>query len=642
MKMKKNYFIKYIFNIISLIFFGFSYYLYYNSLERCFKGIDLCGRKINWIFQKVYQTVFSCFISSILIFFIYYRIISKFHLLHFLIIFCIFCILSHGYSFEDHGLINLIVFFLLLLIIIIFGFIIRRFISIIIIINKNHNIQKISYIIILSFFYYDIINPTNCADWGKGLNNTFIENNLHKYGCQIKFPKSCSYKLLKYVQDFTKLCRMNCSSSLKNNKDIIFKYSKSKLINKKSKKIGFPLTNKAIIGRLDGINNYKLTKYVIDNLFDIENKNNNNSYYELILDFSKTDLGEYIIDLKYNESLSKERQLLEKKNTPYSDNIMILFIDSVSRGNSIRQLTKTLNFFEKFMSYKGGFNPKYPEEKFHSFQFFKYHSFKYNTNGNYLPLFYGNLMEAKNIVLLTKYFKENGYITNYDSDLCQKDNTMTFHNLSEIEVYDHQFLLCDPYIAHYVTPYIRCLHGKMNAEHLYNYANQFWRKYIKNRKFSVVISNDGHEGTLEALKYIDTVIYDYLNSLLNDNLLKNTSVFLLSDHGVVMPSLYSLNDFYIFEMNLPMLYILVNDRKNITYNQQYLYIHKNQQTFITAYDIYNTINHLLYGDQYINIKNKTDKIDTPKSAFGQSLFSEIEQKKRTSKKFKDMRHYVCI
>ena len=434
---------------------------------------------------------------------------------------------------------------------------------------------------------------------------------------------------------------MNCSSSFKNNKDNIFKYSKSPLINKKSKKIGFPLTNKARIGKLDGIDNYKLTKYVIDNLFDIEN-NKNNSEYELILDFSNTDLGEYIINLKYNESLSKERKLLENKNTPYSENIMILFIDSVSRGNSIRQLTKTLNFFEKFMSYKGGFNPKYPEEKFHSFQFFKYHSFKYNTNGNYLPLFYGNFMEAKNIVLLTKYFKENGYITNYDSDLCQKDNTMTFHNLTELEVYDHQFLLCDPYVAHYVTPYIRCLHGKMNAEHLYNYANQFWRKYINSRKFSVVISNDGHEGTLEALKYIDTVIYDYLNSLFNDNLLKDTSVFLLSDHGVVMPSLYSLNNFYIFEMNLPMLYLLVNDRKNIAYNKQYLYIYKNQQTFITAYDIYNTINHLLYGDQYINIKNKTDKIDTPKSSFGQSLFNDIEQNKRTSKNFKDMHHYVCI
>jgi hypothetical protein len=109
-----------------------------------------------------------------------------------------------------------------------------------------------------------------------------------------------------------------------------------------------------------------------------------------------------------------------------------------------------------------------------------------------------------------------------------------------------------------------------------------------------------------------------------------------------MPSIYSLSDFYYLEMDLPMLYILVNDRKNVTYDQQYLYIHKNQQTFITAYDIYNTINHLLYGDQYINIKNKTEFIDTPKSPFGQSLFYDINQNKRTSKKYKYMDHSVCI
>ena len=216
------------------------------------------------------------------------------------------------------------------------------------------------------------------------------------------------------------------------------------------------------------------------------------------------------------------------------------------------------------------------------------------------------------------------------------------HNLTESEVYDHQFLLCDPNIAHFITPFIRCLHGKTDAEHLYNYANQFWRKYVNNRKFSVVILNDGHEGTLEALKYTDTIIYNYLISLFNDDLLKDTSVFLLSDHGVVMPSLYSLNDFYNLEMDLPMLYLLINDRKNISYNQQYLYIHKNQQTFITAYDIYNTINHLLYGDQYISIKNKTDSIDTPKSPFGQSLFYYIDQKQRSSRNYEYMDNSACI
>ena len=640
--MKNNYIFKYVINIISLIFFCFSYYLYYISLEKCFSGIDICGRDIRWIFRKVFQIVVSCFIFSILLFFIYFQIISKLHIFHFLICFYIFYSLSHGYSFEDHGLLNFIGFLSILSLIIIIGLILKGFISLTIFIYKAHNFKKFSYVIILSFFYYDIIDPINCSDWGKGLNDTSIENDLKIYGCQIKYPKSCPYKILKYVQDLTKFYHINCSVSHLNNKDIIFENSQSPFILNNSKKIGFPLTNKDIIGRLDGKDDTMLTKYVLDNLFDIENNTQNISDYELILDFSKNDLGEYIIDLKYNNTLSKERKLLENKITPYSENIMILFIDSVSRGNSIRQLTKTLNFFEKFMPYNGGFNPEYPEEKFHSFQFFKYHSFQFHTSGNFPRLFYGNAREVDKIVLLTKYFKENGYVTNYNSDSCQKDNTRTLHNLTESEVYDHQFLLCDPNIAHFITPFIRCLHGKTDAEHLYNYANQFWRKYVNNRKFSVVILNDGHEGTLEALKYTDTIIYNYLISLFNDDLLKDTSVFLLSDHGVVMPSLYSLNDFYNLEMDLPMLYLLINDRKNISYNQQYLYIHKNQQTFITAYDIYNTINHLLYGDQYISIKNKTDSIDTPKSPFGQSLFYYIDQKQRSSRNYEYMDNSACI
>ena len=328
--MKNNYIFKYVINIISLIFFCFSYYLYYISLEKCFSGIDICGRDIRWIFRKVFQIVVSCFIFFFFFFFIYFKIISKLHIFHFLICFYIFYSLSHGYSFEDHGLLNFIGFLSILSLIIIIGLILKGFISL------------------------------------------TIENDLKIFGCQIKYPKSCPYKILKYVQDLTKFYHINCSVSHLNNKDIIFENSQSPFILNNSKKIGFPLTNKDIIGRLDGKDDTMLTKYVLDNLFDIENNTQNISDYELILDFSKNDLGEYIIDLKYNNTLSKERKLLENKITPYSENIMILFIDSVSRGNSIRQLTKTLNFFEKFMPYNGGFNPEYPEEKFHSFQFFKY------------------------------------------------------------------------------------------------------------------------------------------------------------------------------------------------------------------------------------------------------------------------------
>ena len=635
---------QYLNNIISLFFFFLSYYFYYISLEKCFSGIDVCGRKLKWIINKVCEIFVSSFISSLLFLFILTNKISKLHILHFILHIFILYLYSHGYSFEDHGLLNLIGYASLFIIFIIIDFIIKRFIEYIFINNSPYKNTKFLTILIIILLYYDLISPLDCKDWGKGLNNTFIENDINKFGCKIKYPKLCPYKIFNHFMDLTKLFSVNCSISNKNTKNIILDKSKSHYINKHTTKFGFPLTNKDLIGKLDGKDDLILTKYVLDNLFDVENNSNVNNNYELVLDFSKSNSGEYIINIKYNESLGRERKKLETKNSPYSNNIMIIFIDSVSRANSIRQMKKTLSFFENFIRYNGGYHPNYPNEIFHSFQFFKYHSFKYHISGNFPRIFYGNDISKtnSNFVLFTRYFKENGYITNYNSDSCQKDNTRTFHNLTDSEVYDHQFLLCDPSTPVFYSTLKKCLHSKTNAEHLFNYSNQFWRSYRDNRKLSVIILNDGHEGTLEALKYTDIIIFNYLNSLFQDNLLKDSSVILLSDHGVVMPSIYSIYDFYIKEMKLPMLYLLINDRKNISYNEQYLYLYKNQQTFITAYDIYNTINHLLYGDSYVKIENKTSFNDTPKSSLGQSLFYNIDQKARASINYKSMDYSVCI
>jgi hypothetical protein len=370
--------------------------------------------------------------------------------------------------------------------------------------------------------------------------------------------------------------------------------------------------------------------------------NKNNFKSEVIIDFSKNKFGEMIINLNYNEKLSKERKKLEKNSIPYSNNIMIIYLDSVSRANAMRQLKKTINFFEKFISYKGGFHERYPAENFHSFQFFKYHSFKDYTRDNYPRLFYGDERNKTKIVRITKYLKENGFITNYCSDICERDNIRTLHNLTIDEVDDHQFLLCDPSTEIFTYSTIKCLYGKTNTEHLLEYTNQFWRKYNNNRKFSLIASNDPHEGTLESLKYLDDFIFNHLNSLFNDNLLKDSSIFLLSDHGVGMPSIYFLTDFYQYEFHLPMLFIIINDRKNISYNEQYSNIYENQQVFITAYDIYNTFANLLYGNKYEGIQNKTLYNDTPKSPYGKSLFSIIDKKKRTSKNYRNMVDTVCL
>ena len=158
------------------------------------------------------------------------------------------------------------------------------------------------------------------------------------------------------------------------------------------------------------------------------------------------------------------------------------------------------------------------------------------------------------------------------------------------------------------------------------------------------MNDDGHEGTLESLKYDDDdVIFNFLNNLYSDNLLKDTSIIFLSDHGVVMPSIYYFIDFYKIEQSLPMLFILVNDRKNVTYQQQYKNIHENQQTFITGFDIYNTIANLIYGDKYESIKNKTNYyFDRPKAQKGISLFMKINQKIRSPSNYTLMEKNVCI
>jgi hypothetical protein len=109
-----------------------------------------------------------------------------------------------------------------------------------------------------------------------------------------------------------------------------------------------------------------------------------------------------------------------------------------------------------------------------------------------------------------------------------------------------------------------------------------------------------------------------------------------------LPSIYYFNDFFQYEHALPMLYILCHDKKNLSYNEQYKDLHRNQQIFITAYDFYNTIGYLIYGESYKKIKNKEkSKKDTPKSKYGKSIFTNIDSK-RTPSDYKYMARIVYI
>ena len=639
-------------NRIIILLFLLNYYLYYLSLEKCLEGFDICGEKSDWILKKLSQAVISYFILTLLFELMILNKVSKYHLFHLIIIYSFFYYYSHGLDFHDHGYFNFLGGITIISILLLgllpfngFAFLLKKK-------NKLYISIYIGFLIIIFIIYIYIANSyMNCNDWAKGLNNTYIDNNLEIHGCRIKLPKYCPYKLGKYVFDLSKWRGIECYKNKENTKKKLLQFTEKSYINKNTKRIGFPLVNKYPDLLLHFIeHNNTLIKYIKNNLVDMDNPQLVENVYkenkpELIVDYKNNPYGEIIIDLKFNKTLSEERKNLEKNVIPYAKNIILLYIDSVSRANSMRQLKKTLKFIEQFMPYKGKYNQNFKSEHFHSFQFLKYHSFKGYTFENYPRIFYGN-RAGSNIIRITKYFKENGYVTSYSNEMCLRELTITLHNMKYEEIGDHELILCDPNRKHANLLVKKCLYNKLTTAHLYEYGNQFWRKYKDNRRFLIIASNDGHEGTLECLKYLDSTIFTFLNNLFNDNLLKDTTIFLLSDHGTAIPSPYYMTQFYQTERFLPMLYIICNDRKNISYKEQYMHIYKNQQILITGYDIYNTIGNLLYGDNYEYIRNKTYFQDTPKSKYGISLFKEIKSKDRKPYNYNDnvnaMELDICI
>ena len=522
--------------IIILLLIFFSYYFYYLSLEKCLKGFDLCAENYKWILKKLTQAVISYFMTSLLFELMILNKVSICHLFHIIIVYSFFYYYSHGLDFHDHGYFNfyggITIVSLVLLALLPFN-------GLIFLIKKKNKIYISIYIgfLIIIFIIYLYITKSymNCNDWEKGLNNTNIDNNIKNHGCRIVIPEFCPFKLGKYIFDLTKWKKLECNKNKENTKKKLLQFTEKPYINISTKRIGFPLVNKypELFVNFFELKN-PLLKYIKQNLVDMDNKKLVEKIYkenkpELIVDYTKNPYGEIIIDLKFNKTLSEERKKLENnaKIKPYAKNIILLYIDSVSRAYSIRQLKKTLKFIEQFMPYKGKYNQKLKSENFHSFQFLKYHSFKGYTFQNYPRIFYGN-RAGRNIIRITKYFKENGYVTSYSNEICLRELSITQHNMKYEEICDHELILCDPNRKHANLLVKKCLYNKLTTSYLYEYGNQFWRKYQNNSRLLIITSNDGHEGTLEVLKYLDNTLFTFLNNLFIDNLLKETTVFLIT------------------------------------------------------------------------------------------------------------------
>ena len=312
---KKPYWI----HIIHVISFFIAYLFYYLSLNRCYDGEDVCSTRPIWLVSILITLIISIIISSVLFLMMIYNKVSALNLIHFIVIFIFFYKISHETLSDDHGYYNFVGYFSLLWLIILLGLMGH---GIYLVIRSKYRYIFFAFVILLIILivviYY--INPINCDDWHLGLNNTYLENNKLKYGCQIHLPKTCTYKILSGTQDISKIKKLDCSVGKKDARKVLLETSNSPYINKNTKRFGYPKTNNEEVGGLDGKDKTILLNYTYDNLIDMDNITRELKYWpESMVDFSQNENGEIKVNLSYNETLSKERKKLEGKLNPYSN-----------------------------------------------------------------------------------------------------------------------------------------------------------------------------------------------------------------------------------------------------------------------------------------------------------------------------------
>ena len=134
---------------------------------------------------------------------------------------------------------------------------------------------------------------------------------------------------------------------------------------------------------------------------------------------------------------------------------------------------------------------------------------------------------------------------------------------------------------------------------------------------------DGHEPTGQLLGYFDSILFEFLNEFYSKGYFKDTAIIIFSDHGQHLNGPFYLLDSEDFniERALPTLFLILPNNNILYKNDKYEQIKSNQQTFITPFDIYNTLVHIAYGDNYDNLKEKY-------CSYGKSLLNEINYKER--------------
>jgi hypothetical protein len=637
-------------DFLVLFCFSLSVYLYVLSLEGCHETQTSCLVNLSpQFFHRITYYLLTCsFINSFILFLTLKRKLQMLHIIYSAVTFSYLTLIYDvGGDLAYHGSYNRIIFYLLVLVItgliffmnLILNLLKRKFFKLII-------FMILSSVLFIFLFSYKLSN--SCNEWEKGLNNVWINNDESFNKCKIVKPKNCWVEIMDGLLDVSWLLNEDCNKFRTGEKEELMKYLNSRYHN--SNKFAYPITTK-----YKWINDSKFPDFfpaVLDNLVDLEKTDvdANGDKPEVSLTFHpKTKLGKIDIQVHKNETLIKERKELIKTEdqAPISNNILFIYVDSISRPHFIRKMKKTSAWIEKYIKNNNDNDPHESTASHTAYQFMKYHAFIFFTQLNINPMFYGQSMYNKNGTHLIKHLKQNGFITGQSNNICERelyDIEDGYIENVEWSSFDHEnvAMMCDPNFSNPENPYTpymgpysikkRCLYGRNTFEYVLEYGEKFWETYLNERKFLRVAFQDAHEGTGEAVRYLDDELILFLEKFERNGWLNDTTIFFVSDHGnnmIGFYNIYSCEDF-VLEKTLASLFMLTP--KNKLTKEMHQNLKHNEQIMVTPYDIHNTM---------LNILNMGETNDFY-SKMGKSFFSKISGLERDCKTYKqDMSDLWC-
>ena len=614
---------------ISYIIYIISFFMYKQSLFNCGNvSMNECIEKynINILIDCFIKCILSGFILSFNLAMIYWQILATTHLFGFVAFLFLLLMLDMGNDLYSHGIIN----FVFLIISCIYGFLFYCMIKIIIesISNKNYKMLLLMIgVIILGCggFITIYLLLVNCSYWDKGLGDKKIDKDKNKYTCKIIRPNTCYMDMLGYLFDFSKMTNYDCD---KNNNplfnDIIDNYILyyDKEFSEDINVLNYP---KTALMNLYSESEGSLDKKVINNITGTEEKDLINSEVFLVRNKSHASIE---MNINKNVTLEKERKSLSIPNAKIK-NIIMIYFDTLSRAHFHRRFSD----FSSFISDLDDLT----NNNYASFEFMKYHTFgTEGFNPTLLSMFFGkNSFTHEKPIHIISHLKKKGYITAQSANVCSQNlnKNINYEIINDKFDYENIAMFCDPLynLANIKNSNIkginssikRCLYGKNSYEYVFNYGKIFWDAYPNNNKFLLLGLFDGSEKSGEVVKYMDNALSDFLLDLINKKKFHRTALFLVSSTGELKMGIYNkMNTEYFYEKNLGSFFLVLH-RAGI--EQDIIdKIKINEQSFVTAYDIYDSllsIGYNCYDDNcWKEIKNKSKN--------GKSVFSLIDGKKR--------------